>query len=144
MGPEETLGGKFYDGLEVSHDVGSRDHIFAVGFYTGQMEKVFSGACLFCMLRPYPQDQAMLGPVIYRLAGKFGLITNFLESEGEYWVGQADHQGSFERMKNMEVISKAWHYLRASMCGIPCADPKYHLREGHKQNPNKKTLQESK
>lgn len=138
MEKQETLRPKFYWGLELSTELDNPTFIFALGCYTGQMEKVIVGACRFCMFSPELKDCAVLSPMIKRLATKFGLEVNLLPNENEYWICKNEDIKWFHKMEIMEIDSKEFHELRGFMCGISLdyIDPEYHLREGHTQSLN--------
>lgn len=136
MKDQETLRPKFFQGLELTEDLKTDKQIFAVGYYTGQMEKVFIGACRYCMFRPDPEDREELSEVINLLAGCFDLKVFCFYDENEYWVCKSSHASLFQDMMGAKFNSGEFHRLRAIMCGIDRRDidPKYHEREGHKEH----------
>lgn len=140
MREDETLRDKFYVGLELSRGLNLHDHIYAIGFYTGQMEKLVIGACRFCMFRPKPGSRSTLRPIIEALATEFGMMVTDVryarqdkEEAIEFWVGREVDQYLIRRLVVLQPQSPEWHQLRAEMCGVRAdyVDERYHEREGH-------------
>lgn len=148
MQKHETLRGKFNTGFQVAlrylPKPVEQKHIFAVGFYTGQLEKLIAGACNFCMFRPDERDRGVLQPILHILADEFGLyLYEFTyydpwldDNLHEIWI--YSHVGDVEcveALAKMQVNSAIWHRSRAELCGISpmFVDSQYHKRAGHAQ-----------
>lgn len=131
MKKQETLRAKFYYGREVALKYKNLELIYAIGFYAGQMEKVVSGACDYCMFRPELKDLEIIEEIIEELTKKFDL--DFCLHDNEFWIFKYGNESSLLKMKEMTVNSDEYHVLRAKMCGITeeDIDPQYHLRDGH-------------
>lgn len=137
MKKEETLRPKFYYGRNIAASIDDKNIVYAIGFYVGQMEKVVSGACKYCMFLPESQDIPHVENPIHELASLFGLVVNRFQKE--FWICRPEHIEDFQNMCGLEFNSSDFHVLRAKMCGIATdyIDPEYHKRQGH--NEYKKT-----
>lgn len=106
--------------------------LFAAGFITGQMEKVYLGACGAAMFRPKDEDYEMVLEIIERSVEEYGL--NILRVHDEIWV----HHSSIP----LQVISycsdkesKLGHFVRSMLCGVPLReiDYNFHNRIGSRE-----------
>ena len=107
--------------------------LFAIGYYYGQCEKVYLGACRACMLRPDEHDWDVCLKAIYQIAERLNLdvTTVPIGMEGrdqEIWVTQP---GTILDFREVPPDTGSWHIRRAILCGIleDQIDPNYHLRE---------------
>ena len=105
---------------------------FAIGFVTGQAEKVYLGVCPAAMFRPSPENVEWLYPYIQDVCERYDL--RHAVHDNEIWIFRPTGPviGIWEAY---ERDSPEWHIARAMACGIPrdWVDPEFHLRKGYNQ-----------
>lgn len=109
---------------------------FALGFISGQAEKVASRACPAFMIRPAPAWRAWTEQAMELVCGHYGLAVFALRTQGEFWgyvQGSIVVPVDLAHLVNATPNTPHWHLMRARLCGIPsdAVDITYHLRDGH-------------
>ncbi len=138
-----TLGELYRQAFDVADaDMVTEWRDFTAGFVSGQMEKVYSGACEACMFAPEEQDFAWCYELVSAISSQvYGLAVHVLQCSNrkEIWVSDPAIGNAF--LRDLETMVKAgdenipwWHHLRGRLCGISPwrIDPDYHKRYGQK------------
>ena len=115
-------------------DTSERQYAFAVGFATGQAEKVHLGVCRAAMFRPSKELFEWYLGEVKQIAENYSLQVSVLacdnsETPFEIWI----HNGPIGEWLSFEINSPDWHRARAKACGIPedKVDVNYHLKSGY-------------
>ena len=108
----------------------------AVGFMQGQAEKVASGACRACMVRPAPDWRAWAERALMAVCRHYDLgLRTLFHADMELWAFDRSPatQALIVHLHALRQHSPESHALRALLCGIPVdrVDVCYHERAGH-------------
>lgn len=109
---------------------------FAAGFFAGQCEKVYLGACPGAMFRPPAEWCPWVEEALTWLCTLYGLHWTALGRE--YWVHRDSDTFNDALLYLGRLLREGlentpeWHQERAWMCGIPPSqvDPRFHERRG--------------
>lgn len=116
--------------------------VFAIGFFHGQAEKVYLGACKAAMFRPNLNRNPWVRKAITEVATRYKLVVIPLAYENitELWVTKLDHAAEVEAIAGFPVNSAEWHQTRGLLCGVPenKLDSSFHLRKGYDKYPDDK------
>ncbi|GEM_PF-5054693 len=109
---------------------------FMRGFWAGEAEKVYLGACKAAMFRPDFEKHQWVRADIPTVASRYGLLHRFFPTSygGESWIIRPQYERLVLTLAEFEEDSPAWHIWRARLCGIPDEeiDTEFHLRYGRK------------
>lgn len=104
--------------------------LFAAGFITGQMEKVYLGACGAVMFRPKDEDYEMVLEIVQQTAKEYGL--NHEPIRDEIW---AYHPSVPPQIITHCREFQLDHFVRGMLCGVPLReiDYNFHNRIGSRE-----------
>lgn len=125
-----TCGQLYLEGL-AEHGFGkSGSRAFAIGFMSGQAEKVYLGVCPAAMFHPSPERFDWMFVAAEQVARQYGLIVISDPIDREIWIYR--HFASAMAWSDYEKNSPSWHSLRAKACGMPESeiDLEFHNRSG--------------
>src|SRR5262245_56185185 len=101
----------------ILEDAPDKDYaLFAMGFMAGQAEKVYSGACQACMIRPAAEWMEWAIEALHLVCDHYGL--SYIVYTGEIW-GYHPKAGAIRQLAYAAINTPEWHSLRAYLCGIP-------------------------
>lgn len=116
--------------------------MFAIGFFHGQAEKVYLGACKAAMFRPNLNRNPWAREVLTEVAARYGLVVIPLiyENMTELWITKPANITKVETIAGFPINSSEWHRTRGLLCGIPEdeLDYSFHLRKGYGKYPDDK------
>jgi hypothetical protein len=105
------------------------EKLFAIGYYYGQCEKIFLGACKAAMFRPDERNWDTCLKAIYQICEKLELDITLVPMERggqteEIWVSQP---GTVLDFRQVQEGCESWHIRRGVLCGISedKIDPKW-------------------
>lgn len=110
---------------------------FAMGFASGQAEKVYNGACPAFMIRPAPDWYAWAWEMMCIVCTHYDLGVVQYVATGEIWAyGYTDGETQEDihmMLTHLVHNDPRWHEMRARLCGIPKerVDTQYHKRTGY-------------
>lgn len=119
---QETCGSLYRDAFSRLPDS------FSAGFICGQAEKVHSGACDACMVRPRESDMEATDAACRVAEQVYGLV--YRTDGREIWLIRREAVAAWGATMGMEVNSPEYHRARAALCGIRDVDEKFHERFG--------------
>lgn len=109
---------------------------FTAGFWCGQAEKVYLGACKAAMFRPNFEKRPEAIDTIKKVVSVYGLVWHVLPTSygDELWIMRPQHLQEVLDVLLCREDSPTWHERRARLCGIPEEeiDVNFHLRRGRK------------
>jgi len=106
---------------------------FIAGFWWGQAEKIYSGACVGAMFRPFVSEEgeSFYLTLIQDICKVYEL--SWMKLNSEFWIYKSEIEEIIQLLPELEKDSEIWHVLRAFICGVKTEniDVKFHLRYQH-------------
>lgn len=131
---------RLFTGLDSDRGMADEERVrlFAVGFMTGQAEKIYLGACTAAMFRASPEYRLFALAALTNLSAIYGLEVSVFERPeiaDEIWLHRPSARAELGQLSQLAVNSTEWHALRGKLCGVPDAeiDPLFHERRGYRE-----------